>query len=276
MKTSNKWLSDIQKKAEKRFAEQKRRKKRIVVVFSSAAGLALILCSVVAVPHLFNTTGIATGEENSGTNPTLDHTDNNSNADSEISVIISPPSEENPSENSNIEDDGKLLFSVNKIANQISAASKYRDPKEHYKEFWTEEQITEYLEIDFTELSPFMPVDSAYSQRGDFRILFHNSGEVIEDYQAFYYEGENNRKVKVSVSKIATPYDCLYELETDEKTFVGNTEVLFGVKPNSQDASQYDFCYADFEDGGLYYRVEADNLTSREFYKIVEGITQLK
>ena len=297
MKTSNEWIRDIHEKADKRFAEQKRRRKMIVSISSSAACLALILCSVIAVPNLIGNNGLTAvvPPESSGTNQTLDNTNNNnSTVGSKPSddPIVTPPSSEvnpgNPTDNPNVDNpskppienpnddnDIKLLFAGNKIISKISAAPKYRDPKEHYKEFWSEAQITEYLGANLAAL-PNMPADLTYAQRGDFRILYHNSGEIVEDYQSFVYNGGNNRKVEVLVSKIATPYDCIYNLGTDDKTSVGGSEVLFGVQPNSKDSSKYDFLYADFTDGGLYYRVKADNLTPKEFYEIVKGITELK
>lgn len=303
MKTSNEWIRDIHEKADKRFAEQKRRRKMIVSISSSAACLALILCSVIAIPNLIDNNGLtAVIPESSGTNQTLDNTNNNSTIGSVPSdnPVVTPPSSEvnadNSTENPNVDTPSKPpvenpstppvenpngdnniqhLFTGNKILSKISAAPKYRDPKEHHKEFWTEAQIIEYLGVNLAALSN-MPNDLTYAQRGDFRILFHNNGEIVEDHQAFVYKGENNRKVEVLVSKIATPYDYIYNLGTDDKTSVGGSEVLFGVQPNSKDSSKYDFFYADFVDGGLYYRVKADNLTPKEFYEIVKGITELK
>lgn len=291
MKTSNEWIRDIHKKADKRFAEQKRRRKMIISISSSVACLALILCSVIAIPNLIDNDGLTVVvPESSSTNQTLDNShNNNSSTESNHSdnPIITPHSSEvnpinpnidNPStplvENPDDDNDIKLLFAENKIISQISAAPKYRDPKEHHKEFWTQAQITEYLGVDLTALP--LPTDLTYTQKDDFRILFHNNGEIVEDYQSFIYKGENNRKVEVLVSKISTPFDCIYKLETENKTPVGGTKVLFGAQSSGKNSFKYDFYYADFTSGGLYYRVKADNLTQIEFYKIVEEITVVK
>ena len=283
MKNSSEWLSDIYEKAEKRFTQQKKRRKMIVGISSSAACLALVLCSVIAVPNLIDSNGLAVSSENTGTNQTLDNTHHNNSLglkDSDAQITAPPSSEENLSEGSSIDEGWKRLLATNKIINRISAAPKYRDPKEYHERFWTEAKITEYLNIDLTGLSPYMPADLTYAKKDDFRMLFHNGGEIAEDYQSFFYGGADNRKVKISVSKIAPPYDCVYELETEDKTFVGtakdNTEVLFGVLNGNKESAEYDFCYADFESNGLYYRVEADNLTLKESYKIVQGIIGLK
>ena len=244
MKTSNEWIRDIYEKADKRFAAQKRRRKMIVKISSSAACLALILCTAVAVPDLFG------------------------NKD------LSVPAIDNPNDNH------KMLFAGNEILSETSAALQYRAPQEHYEEIWTKAQVTEYLGVDLTALSLYMPDDLAYSQGDDFRILFHNSGEIVEDYQKFDYEGENNRKVEVLVGKVMQPYDCIYNLESNDTTPVGSHgvshDVLFGVKSNNEDSLRLNFCFADFEDGGLCYRIKANNLTAKEFYGIVEGITGLK
>ncbi len=292
MKTSNEWIRDIHEKADKRFAEQKRKRKIIAEISSLTVCLALVLCSVFAMPGLIGNNGLTVVEsEGSGTNQTLDNAHNIS-ADhpnhSDDPVISAPdfvdssknPSVDTPSNmpsgSQNDDPAVKKLFSANKIISRISGAPKYRDPGDHHKELWTQTQITEYFGVDLTALSPYMSADLTYSQNYDFEILFHNSGEIVEDHQTFVYSGRNNRKVEVLVSRIATPYDSIYELETSSKTPVGDIEVLFGVKPNSKDFSKYDFIYADFEAGGLYYRVEADNLTPNEFYEIVKGITRLK
>lgn len=309
MKTSDEWLRDIHEKADKRFAEQKRRRKMIVSISSSAACLALILCSAIAVLNLIGDNGLiaAVSPESSGTNQTLDNTHNNNSAigskPSDNPVVAPPASEVNsgnsadhsdvdtpskpsienpsvpsvepPNDNNNI----KLLFAGNKIISKISAAPKYRDPKEYHKEFWSEAQITEYLGVNLAVL-PNMPADLTYAQKGDFRILYHNSGEIVEDYQSFIYNGENNRKVEVLVGKVMRPYDCIYNLESNDTTPVSihgvSHEVLFGVKSNNEDSLKLNFCFADFENGGLYYRIKADNLTAKELYKIVEEIIQLK
>ena len=70
MKNSSEWLSDIYEKAEKRFTQQKKRRKMIVGISSSAACLALVLCSVIAVPNLIDSNGLAVSSENTGTNQT--------------------------------------------------------------------------------------------------------------------------------------------------------------------------------------------------------------
>lgn len=299
MKTSYEWIRDIHEKADKRLADQKKRKKIITSISSLTMCLALVLCSVFAVPSLIENNGISTAvPENSGTNQTLDNTHNNSandSAHSDESIIPHPSSDMNlgvssvdntsspsinnppisPIEEPNNDNDIKRLFAPNKIITQISAAPKYHDPKEHYKDFWTEAKINKYLGVNLTTLSS-MPSDLTYVQKNDFKILFHNNGEIIEDYQSFVYNGNNSRKVEVLVSKISNPYDCIYKLETESKTPVGNTEVLFGIQSNGKDSSKYDFYYADFMSGGLYYRVKADNLTPIEFYKIVEEISTAK
>lgn len=298
MKTRDEWIRDIHEKADKRLTEQKRRRKVMAGISSLAVCLALALCSVFTVPGLIGNNGLtAIVLESSSTNQTLDsaHSNRTNNSAHSDNPIITPPSSEVNSSASNVytpstpstsnppippvekpnnDNDTKRLFAANIIINQISAKPKYRDPTEHHKDFWTEAKITEYLGVDLTALS-LIPADLTYVPKGDFRILFHNSGEIAEDYQSFIYKG-NNRKVEVLVSKISAPYDCIYKLEIDRETPVGDTEAVFGVQPNSKDHSKYDFCYADFASGGLYYRVKADKLTPLEFYKIVEEITKLK
>lgn len=293
MKTSDEWVRDIYEKAEKRFAKQKRRRKMFIGLSSSAACLSLILCSVMAMSNLLGSEGPAiTPAESSGTNQTPEDSHNSTTTSVHAAASMSNPSSSkmdahNPTDTPHVEgpskppvkkpnddDSIKLFFADNRIINQLSAAPKYHDPKDHHQAIWTEAQMMAYLGVDLVTL-PFMPADLTYVPRNDFQILYHNSGDIVEDHQAFVYKGDNRRRAVVLVSKIKAPYDCIYQLETNKKTAVGGTQVVFCVQPNSKDPSKYDFICADFEVGGLYYRVKADNLTPKEVYKIVEGITKI-
>ena len=83
-------------------------------------------------------------------------------------------------------------------------------------------------------------------------------------------------EVKISASKIMTPYDCVYKLEENEETEVGlngkNYTVKFAASVGSKSEQQPDLIelfVADFENNGVKYRIEAENITHIDFYKIV-------
>lgn len=262
MKTSNEWISDIYDKADQRLAQRKKSRKIMAGIASLTVCAAVLVCSVLAVP------GLLDEHRPAAVDPKIPGA-------SQAPAPAQPSgshSTENPSDNS----PGKKLWALNTIVGQSAGAPKYYAPSEHHQEIWSKAQITAYFGADFTALSPCASAGLTCSQRSEFRMLLHNDGEMVFDHQAFIYTGGNGRKVNVLVSKIAPPYDCIYQLGGDSKTLVGSTEVLCGVQAGSEEAPIFQFAYADFAAGGLYYRVTAHNLTPLELYEIVKGITDLK
>ncbi len=282
MKNSNEWIQDIKVKADVRFAEQKRRRKIIVSVSSSAACLALILCSALMLPNMFDS-GLTIGVDSSGTTQTLDNSTTPQHPGSSDSQIgAAEPSEEqpdNPTSTPGTEPEQPnitpLDFTVNNIIGQMSGAKPYRDPAEHYTETWSAQQMVGYLGVDLTQLSPYLPEDLAYVKRDGFTVTFHNDGNIVEDFASFSYTGTDGRTLTVLASKVGTPYDSVYSLETNNTENIGGVEALIGGMSKNAKSDDYDFFYADFEANGINYRVKADNLTGEEFYNAVEGIIGL-
>lgn len=298
MKNSNEWIQDIKEKADARFAEQKRRRKIIAGVSSSAACLALILCSALMLPNTFDS-GLTIGVDSSGTTQTLDNSTTPQHPGSSDSQIgAAEPSEEqpdnppapgpssespkpdNPTSTPGTEPEQPnitpLDFTVNNIIGQMSGAKPYRDPAEHYTETWSAQQMVGYLGVDLAQLSTYLPKDLAYVKRDGFTVTYHNDGNIVEDFASFSYTGTDRRTLTVLASKVGTPYDAVYSLETDNTERIGGVEVLIGGMSKDGTSNDYDFFYADFEADGINYRVKADNLTGEEFYKAVEGIIGLK
>lgn len=308
MKNSNEWMNDIRNKAEQRLAAQRRRKKIIISTASSAACLMLVMYTVIAVPNILDNggqseiTGDSSGEmhgtdawQNNSGNENSEHVKNPEDIPSE-NPSVTPPTDEpiislpidvtrpNGSVNHPCEGD----FYINYITKKISPARKYRNPKEHYEEIWTKDQVTDYLGIDLTTLATVLPDDLTYNERDNFRMLFHNSGEIVEDFQTFVYRGKGEQRVEISVSKITTPYDFLYQLDREKTSLVNGVEVLAGVEVRDTDplfsngpiaGAEPDlctFCYADFQSNGLWYRIECHNMPLGRLSMIVEEIIKEK
>ncbi|MCI9273829.1 MAG: hypothetical protein HFE39_07720 [Clostridiales bacterium] len=300
MKNSNEWIKDIKEKAENRVVEQKRRRKIIASVSSSIACLALILCSAFILPNMLNG-GLSIGADSSGATPTLNNSTTSQHTNNSDSQVIAPPSSDkqpdqpsssipgissetqnpnNPTSAPSTEPSKPNVipvdFTVNRITGQISAARLYRDPAEHYEETWTRQQMMKYLGVNLTQLSSYMPKDLVYAELDSFTVIFHNSGNIVEDLATFAYRGNDGRSLTVSASKTGKPYDYLYSLETSKTEKINGNEVLIGGMLKSEGSNEYGFFYADFENQGISYRVKANHLTGEEFYKAVQGITGLK
>lgn len=278
MKNSNEWLQEIKEKADARFAEQKRRRKIIVSISSSAACLALILCSALMLPNMFDS-GLTIGVDSSGTTQTLDNNTTLQHSNASDSQEEQPDNPSTPSTSGTEPDKPDVIpvdFTVNNIIGQMSAAKMHYDPAKYYTETWTPQQITDYYGIDFSKIS-YKPKDLSYVEQDHFTMIFSNDGKMAENYSShFSYTGENGRELTILVSKSGRPYDCIYSLETSKTEKINGNEVLIGGMLKSEGSNEYGFFYADFEADGINYRVKADNLTGEEFYKAVEGVIGLK
>lgn len=276
MKNSNEWIRDIKEKADIRCAEQKRRRKIIASVSSSVACFALILCAAFMLPNMLGNT-IITGEQSSDTNSTHDNGTPTQPSDKQLdnSKIDTLDQNDNSTKEPSKPNVILLDFTINKIMGQMSGARPYLDPNKHHKETWTAQQMSEYLGVDLTQLSPYIPKDLSYVGRNDFTVTFNNDGSIVEDFASFSYTGAYGRKITILASKIGKPYDTVYSLETNNTEKINGKQVLIGGMSKNGVSDDYNFFYADFENQGISYRVKADNLTGEEFYQIVKSILEL-
>lgn len=182
-------------------------------------------------------------------------------------------------------DDRNLTVEINEISSSVSAAQRYFDPDLHTKKIWDTEKTAAYFGVDFTAL-PFSDTGWNYGGKSEFPVIETNTGEVAVDRCRFFYQRGEDKKITISASKLGCPYDYLYLLESEKKTSfktkTGGTEILLGgtKKEDSEpyengienNADLYEFCFADFEIGGIYFRVEAENVTGNEFHDIVKDV----
>ncbi len=178
--------------------------------------------------------------------------------------------EQNNTDNSVATDcDTKHLFAINEITGQMSAALKYYDPQSHYTEAWDNATMAEYLGVDVIEAISVLPSEYEMKYTGGeaFTVTYENAGTLVEDRACYEFEGRDHKKVTVLVSKLRTPYDCLYQLDTEKATSFrlqnGDIlQVLVAAQFKPDNANEYAFYVADFEYEGVYYRIEMENIES--------------
>lgn len=178
-----------------------------------------------------------------------------------------------------------IAVEVNEVKSSTAAAKLYFDPAIHCEEEWDENKAAEYFGIDCSKLEFRMP-GWEYTGKTDSVVSYIEDGSLLYDWNYFHYTRWDKQGLTISVGKCTPPYDCIYLLESEAgtpfKTATGGMEVILGGIPKekgveyesviAQNFAMYEQCFADFEQEGVYYRVEATNVTANEFYGIVQDI----
>lgn len=151
----------------------------------------------------------------------------------------------------------------NQITAKVSAAKRYFDPALYYEKTYTPEQMAEYFGRDFTKI---YGLDYAGGFE-NFKIIFANDGKIAYDTAVYAY---NEGSVEVMLSKIGTPYDCLYQLESNNITTFKTKNGAFVQVLAGTDGKG--FYFADFEYNGINYRITAENSDDSEFVKVIENV----
>lgn len=179
-------------------------------------------------------------------------------------------SEKGNADSSDEADSGaKQLFAINEITGRMRAAMKYYDPELHYAKMWDNARTKEYLGVDIIDAISVMPsgYEMKYTGGETFAVTYENAGTLVEDRVCYEFEGRDHKKVMVLASKLRTPYDCLYQLDSEKKTSFrlqsGDIlQVLVAAQFKPDNANEYAFYVADFEYEGVYYRIEMENIES--------------
>lgn len=164
----------------------------------------------------------------------------------------------------------RIGFKVNKINHQISAAPKYYSPEAYDTLYWSYEEISGYYGVDYR--SVLNEIGFSTDAYNEYKIIADKNGNMAYDNVSFLYTNSEGSSVKLSASKIALPYDSIYELESNETNTIQGTDVLIGGFPAASDPDSYVFFYADFEKNNVHYRVTGNHISDQQFYKTIERI----
>lgn len=198
-------------------------------------------------------------------------------------IVDSTAEEEQENSDSPIATDSssKHLFAINEITGTMSAALKYYDPALHYDEAWNKNKMAEYLGVDIISAINALPsgYEMEYTGGEEVSVTYENDGTLVEDRACYEFTGNDHKKVTVLASKLRTPYDCLYQLDSEEETTFklqnGDVvKVLVAAQHKSETTMEYAFYVADFEYNGVYYRIKAENITSWQLDSLIREIAK--
>lgn len=173
----------------------------------------------------------------------------------------------------------RFKFIINEIKGEIGAAKLYFSEDKYYKEEKSLEELKEYYGRDFSKLDfidDIFPKGFEFSD-GIKRFYYEKNGNIAYDTSLFCYYKEE-QSIRIHVSKIGAPYDCIYKTENNKKTNVNGVEVLFGgINKNDE----FEFVYADFTHNGLNYRITVENVVTPSYtdspnmlYRLVSNLTK--
>lgn len=190
-----------------------------------------------------------------------------------IPPIIEPPVTEQPTEPVTTV---QLDFKVNRITNQISGAPPYYPPEMYEQKIWSHQEVTDYYGIDINDIHGEVFGNDDYTTQycDGYGYITDRNGNIAKDTVSSSYIASDNSIVTISASRVSLPYDCCYELESNETNNINGIDVLIGGMSLSGNLDVYDFFYADFHKNGINYRFEA-RISAEKFYAIIENYIAL-
>ncbi len=284
MKSYDETISSVFEKIEARKINEKKKRDRILKVSIPAICLCLLLIAAVLVLD-YNKPQIGGGEvvgPNAGGTYTGALEQNESdlgdnmmdgdlngyawNKDSSVGgegVVSQAPESQ---ENSPI----RFAYHANKIIGTVSAAKLNFSEDKYYSSTKTYADLKEYFGKDFKDLdfSTICGTKYNYAEREIPAKFFYKNDttEIQYDTVGFYYEGsyyDEKESVTILVSKIGTPYDCVYMLEKQTVTELYGVEAIFAFEQDRTNG------YVDFSKDGVNYRILAKAENSDRLGKIL-------
>lgn len=73
-----------------------------------------------------------------------------------------------------------------------------------------------------------------------------------------YENGE--LQITIKVSKIGSPCDCIYEMNSSTISNINGVEVVMGGIYKNDNSGEFELVFADFSYEGLQYRVTVENV----------------
>lgn len=280
MKNYHDVTNDLLARRDQYVREQKQKKRRIVNTVTSLCCVCLVMLMGIGVWQWNQGAPIPPTDPNNS----MFHTGMEGPMFSEpdpTTVMTDPKPTTNTGAANNDQTD-KFLFAVNEINGTLNAAMKYLDPELHYEEIRSLDQVAEYLGINVLSAVATLPegLGMEYTGSGEFKWIYENNGTLAEDRMCFEFNGNDEAKITVLASKLRSPYDCLYQSDTDAVTQIRIPEtdeiipVLVYGQNKSDSTLDYDFYVLDFEYGGVYYRILAENVRSYNLDSLIRELVK--
>lgn len=173
--------------------------------------------------------------------------------------------------------DDKMLFDVNEIT-QVIPGAKRKLPEGAYEEAWDTARISQHLGVELQGLGETLYDELKVETIHSHSVTFAEDGTMLYDLARIRFVGTQEQSITVKASKLSTPYDCMYQLESERETSIRleNTDEYLSVLVAAQTDTDgtVTLCVADFEYAGVNFRIEMENVPLISLNRLIREIAE--
>lgn len=271
MKNCDEMVNSLLERRDEYNVEQKRKKKNLIRITVSMCCVCLVALIGFSFWNgdLLEKKPPLSAKENSHnvTTPAIYQED-------QTTVAAVPPTLGESTTNDDTE--GKKLFAINEITSTASGCPM--DLSKYDKVVFSLEKAAEYFGVNIPQSADGIADELGlrYNGRDEFEVYYDN-GTIVEDMKVYGFSGNDGASIHVAVSRLRKPYGCMFYSNTNQPTVIripetGETVSLrvYGHKMFPED--EYNSYIIDFEHGGNFYRIEADNVIPIYLDSLVRSI----
>ena len=153
---------------------------------------------------------------------------------------------------------------VNRILSEMGASFPYYSVYEYKYVPKSFTEISAHFGKDFAGMNSLQGYRTDQNYTTDF--IYAKDGQLVFDVTHLVYENGSNTII-ISMSKMMKPYDCLYQYDGEQYSDVNGVKVLVGENASGT------HLVADFETGGIFYRIEMEGTVDPDL--LVKCIAEL-
>ncbi len=259
MKNYDELTNNLLERRDRYLAEQKKKRKRVIGLTASLSCICLVALLGFGMWQvgIFNSKPPVTSDE---------ATTNGKNAyitpvEPDNTQSTQPVNNENQTDITQNDDPARIMWVINRVEGQSSAAKLNFSTDKYYSETKTLTDIAEHLGKDMSNLQAALSQGFEFSGKYETDFYYELDGKLAYDSCAFGYE-KNDQQITINVSKIGVPYDCIYVLNNPTVSNLNGVEVTIGGIYKTDNSGYCDLVFADFSHEGKQYRVSVRNIPS--------------
>lgn len=181
---------------------------------------------------------------------------------------------------------------INDLEKIPAAASRlYYDPEKYDKIELSEQQTQEYFGTELVPEGAVREPLKIFRDNGSVHYIEKQSGKIVYDTAHIVYANgvyddgsrlspvDGGSNLTVRASRLGRPVNCAVRWGESKATevkgvevYAGKIEVGYNYNEQKEPQNFYTSYFAEFEVNGIYYEVNADNISETEFIRAVWGI----
>lgn len=174
-------------------------------------------------------------------------------------------------------DPARVIFTVNNITGEIGSAKLNFSEDKYFSKTLDLAGLQKYFGTDYSNLKGIIPKGYEYSGVNLRKFYYEiESGKIAYDTAVFSYT-KGEQAIRINVSRIGAPYDCVYKLKEETKSYINEVEVLMGGR-YKEDSEAFEFVFAEFSKDGVKYRITFENPEGEDaptmLYKLLYILTE--